>query len=254
MITHKSRVALLVASLLLTGCGAAATATPDEEPEVTRAPRPAHAAEAAARAATEAAARAAARKLPGLGPVTWARVPSETRQAVVVTGRDRDSSHSTVVLYERTDTGWKAGSSWPARNALRGWTDHHLAGDLRSPIGVFTLTDAGGLLDDPGTRLPYDYGDGFTASGTGFEGEPLAGSFDYVIAIDYNRRSGTSPLDRSRPLGAELGGGIWLHVDHGAPTQACVSLAREHMRLLLLALDPERHPVIVMGDAESLAR
>ncbi|WP_328883833.1 hypothetical protein [Streptomyces sp. NBC_00299] len=254
MITHKSRVALLVASLLLTGCGAAATATPDEEPAVTRAPRPAHAAEAAARAATEAAARAAARKLPGLGPVTWARVPAETRQAVVVTGRDRDSSHSTVVLYERTDTGWKAGSSWPARNALRGWTDHHLAGDLRSPIGVFTLTDAGGLLDDPGTRLPYDYGDGFTASGTGFEGEPLAGSFDYVIAIDYNRRSGTSPLDRTRPLGAELGGGIWLHVDHGAPTQACVSLAREHMRLLLLALDPERHPVIVMGDAESLAR
>lgn len=246
MITHKPRVALLVSSLLLTGCGAGATAKPVDEPAVTRTPR--------ADAAAGAAAEAAARKLPGLGPVTWAEVPSETRQAVVVTGRDRNSSRSTVVLYERTDTGWKAGSSWPAHNALRGWTDHHVAGDMRSPIGVFTLTDAGGLLNDPGTRLPYDYGDGFTASGTGFEGEPLAGSFDYVIAIDYNRRTGTSPLDRTRPLGTERGGGIWLHVDHGAPTQACVSLAREHMRLLLLALDPERHPVVVMGDAESLAR
>lgn len=150
MITLKSRVALLVASLLLTGCGVGVNATPDEEPAVTRTPRPAHAAEAAAQAAAE----AAARKLPGLGPVTWARVPSETRQAVVVTGRGRDSSHSTVVLYERTDTGWKAGSSWPARNALRGWTDHHLAGDLRSPIGVFTLTDAGGcsMILGPGCR------------------------------------------------------------------------------------------------------
>ena len=250
MTTHKSRVALLVVSLLLTGCGAGTTATPVDEPAVTRTPRP----DAAAEAAAGAAAEAAARKLPGLGPVTWARVPSETRQAVVVTGHDRNSSRSTVVLYERTDTGWKAGSSWPAHNALRGWTDHHLAGDLRSPIGVFTLTDAGGLLNDPGTRLAYDYTDGFTASGTGFEGEPLAGSFDYVIAIDYNRRTGISPLDRTRPLGSGRGGGIWLHVDHGAPTQACVSLAREHMRRLLLALDPERHPVVVMGDAESLAR
>ncbi|SDN42051.1 L,D-peptidoglycan transpeptidase YkuD, ErfK/YbiS/YcfS/YnhG family [Streptomyces sp. cf386] len=251
MITHNSGVALLVASLLLTGCGADATPTPDEEPAVTRTPGP----EAAAGAPAEAAAaEAAARRLPGLGPVTRAGVPPETRQALVVTGRGRNSSHSTVVLYERTDTGWKAGSSWPARNALRGWTDHHLAGDMRSPIGVFTLTDAGGLLNDPGTRLSYDYGDGFIASGTGFEGEPLAGSFDYVIAIDYNRTTGTSPLDRTRPLGDGRGGGIWLHVDHGAPTQACVSLAREHMRLLLLALDPERHPVVVMGDAESLAR
>lgn len=246
MISHKSRVALLVASLLLTGCGAGATATPDDEPAVSRTPRP----DAAAGAAVE----AAARKLPGLGPVTWASVPSYTRQALVVTGDGRDSSHSTVVLYERTDSGWRAGGSWPARNALRGWTDHHVAGDLRSPIGVFTLTDAGGLLNDPGTRLSYDYGDGFIASGTGFEGEPLAGSFDYVIAIDYNRRTGTSPLDLTRPLGTERGGGIWLHVDHGAPTQACVSLAREHMRLLLLALDPDRYPVVVMGDAESLAR
>lgn len=253
MITHKSRVALLVASVLLTGCGAGATSMPDDEPAVTRTPRPDAADTASAPDGAEGA-EAAVPKLPGLGPVTWAAVPSETRQAVVVTGRGRNSSRSTVVLYERTDTGWKAGSSWPAHNALRGWTDHHLAGDLRSPIGVFTLTDAGGLLDDPGTRLSYDYSDGFTASGTGLEGEPIAGSFDYVIAIDYNRRTGISPLDRTRPLGTERGGGIWLHVDHEAPTQACISLAREHMRQLLLALDPERHPVVVMGDAESLAR
>ncbi len=194
------------------------------------------------------------RQAPGLGPTTLAQVPAEARQAVVVTGHGRDSARSDVVLYERTATGWQAGERWPAHNALRGWTDHHRAGDLRSPVGVFTLSDAGGLWPDPGTRLPYDQGRGFTATGTGFEGEPLAGSFDYVIAIDYNRRPGTTPLDWTRPLGAGRGGGIWLHVDHGGPTQGCVSLSRTHMRALLRTLDPGRHPVVVMGDAASLAR
>ena len=66
----------------------------------------------------------------------------------------------------------------------------------------------------------------FDARGTGFEGEPLRGSFDYVVAINYNREPGTTPLDRTRPLGDEKGGGIWIHVDHGGPTQGCVSLPR----------------------------
>jgi L,D-peptidoglycan transpeptidase YkuD (ErfK/YbiS/YcfS/YnhG family) len=159
-----------------------------------------------------------------------------------------------VVLYERTADGWQAGTTWPAHNAFKGWTDHHMTGDLRSPIGVFTLTDAGGRLSDPGTELPYTRSSGFVANGTGFEGEPLAGSFDYVIAVNYNRVPGTSPQDWTRPLGADRGGGIWLHVDHDGPTQGCVSLAEQHMKELLRALDPDRHPVIVMGDAASLAR
>ncbi|EMF29828.1 lipoprotein, partial [Streptomyces gancidicus BKS 13-15] len=190
--------------------------------------------------------------IPGLGPRTRAWIPATARQVVVVTGRDRDANRSQAVLYRHTGTGWEAGPVWPARNALRGWTDDHWAGDLRSPIGVYTLTDAGGLLPDPGTRLPYDRSDGFAVSGTGFEGEPLEGSFDYVVAIDYNRVPGTSPLDLTRPLGADRGGGIWLHVDHDGPTQGCVSLSEQHMRDLLRALDPALHPVVVMGDAASL--
>ncbi|PJE94287.1 hypothetical protein CUT44_28895 [Streptomyces carminius] len=194
------------------------------------------------------------RQLPGLGPKTLAQVPADTRQAVVVTGEDRDSPKSAVVLYERTADGWRAGKEWPAHNALKGWTDDHRLGDLRSPIGVFTLSDAGGRLPDPGTELPYDRSGAFTIDGTGFEGEPLAGSFDYVVAIDYNRAPGTSPLDWTRPLGAHKGGGIWIHVDHEGPTKGCVSLAKTHMKELLRALDPDLNPVVVMGDTASLRR
>ncbi|WP_329275182.1 hypothetical protein [Streptomyces sp. NBC_00691] len=195
-------------------------------------------------------------RLPGVGPATQAFVPDGTTQALVVTGADADDNTSTATLYEKDPGGgWtEAGGSWPAHNALRGWTADHTAGDLRTPIGVFRLGDAGGRLPDPGSRLPYDQDDQFAISGTGFSGEPLEGSFDHVVAIDYNRVPGRTPLDQERPLGAEKGGGVWIHVDHGGPTQACITLALEPLRALMRTLDPDKDPVIVMGPASELAR
>ena len=55
-------------------------------------------------------------------------------------------------------------------------------------------------------------------------------------------------------MGAKRGGGVWLHVDHGGPTHACVSVAKAHMKELLRTLDPDRHPVVVMGYADWLAQ
>ncbi|WP_256106022.1 hypothetical protein [Streptomyces sp. ODS05-4] len=229
------------AGLLLAGCApppAARAAKP--APPAAGPPRPAPA------------------RIPGLGPSTSSRIPDGTSQAVVVTGDGPDSPQSTVVLYERDPAaGWRAVSqSWPAHNALRGWSANHRAGDLRSPIGVYTLSDAGGRLPDPGTRLPYDQSEFFNMpeEAEGFLGETLVGSFDYVVAVDYNRVPGNTPLDKRRPLGDDAGGGVWIHVDHGGPTKACVSMAEEHLRRLLVALDPARAPVVVMGDAGTLGR
>ncbi|MEU2434373.1 hypothetical protein ABZ611_33680 [Streptomyces sp. NPDC007861] len=234
---------LLAAVLLLAGC-----ATPAEPPPPAPGPEP-----------PTKIVRAGPAEIPGLGPDTRRLIPDGTSQAVVVTGEDADSSNSEVVLYERDPgRGWQAVvGPWPAHNGLKGWTDEHWAGDNRSPTGVFGLTDAGGRLPDPGTKLPYHESPSlFTVAGTGFLGEPLEGSFDYVVAINYNRRPGTSPLydEGTRPMGWDRGGGVWFHVDHDGPTQACVSLELDQMRELLLWLDPERDPVVVMGDGGSLAR
>ncbi|MFC8509756.1 L,D-transpeptidase family protein [Streptomyces sp. NPDC057411] len=195
-------------------------------------------------------------RLPGIGPLTYARVPDGTSQALVVSGKGADDNVVTAVLHERGPDGrWRpVAGPWSGHNALRGWTGDHVAGDLRSPTGVFRIGDAGGRLPDPGARIPYDQDEEFAVSGTGFLGESLEGSFDYVVAIDYNRIPGTTPLNKERPLGSERGGGVWIHVDHGGPTQACVSLPREDMAELLRALDPAREPVVVMGPAGELAR
>ncbi|MER8068935.1 hypothetical protein ABTZ59_11660 [Streptomyces sp. NPDC094034] len=252
---------LLAAGLLLTGCSGL-TGTTDHADNVGSAPGGTAAKDKAGADATGGAAGGPApepggvtpEEIPDLGPATRAEISPQASQAVVVTGTGRDSSMASAVVYERDPvTGWHAVSDvWPAHNAVRGWTDDHFQGDLRSPIGVFDLTDAGGKLSDPGTKLPYDREAIFEASGDGFEGEALAGSFDYVVAINYNRLPGTTPLDWTRPLGEDKGGGIWLHVDHGGPTQGCVSLPRRWMKELLRMLDPAKRPVVVMGDAESL--
>lgn len=194
--------------------------------------------------------------IPALGPGVRSRLTAGNRQAVVVTGDGRDSSQATATLYQRNPSrGWvRVSGPWPAHNGLHGWTEDHRQGDRRSPIGVFRLTDAGGLLPDPGTRLLYDWAPTFTAPGTGSQGEPLTGSFDYVIAINYNRKRGTTPLDGARPLGAAKGGGIWIHVDHGGPTQGCISLPKGRIKELLRWLDPAKKPIVVMGDVATLGR
>ncbi|WP_229851943.1 hypothetical protein [Streptomyces albospinus] len=186
-----------------------------------------------------------------VGPALRSRIPARSRQVVAVYGKGADSPDATVVLYDKGAKGWDRKGSWPAHNGRRGWTVDHHEDDQRSPVGVFSLTDAGGVLADPGARLPYTRSAAFTPPS--YWSENTRHDFDYVVAIDYNRVPGTSPLDPTRPLGQSKGGGVWLHLDHGTGTSACVSVAKSAMAALLRALDPARHPVVVMGDRSHLS-
>ncbi|WP_189704000.1 L,D-transpeptidase family protein [Streptomyces anandii] len=189
--------------------------------------------------------------VPGVGERLWSKVPAGTRQVVAVYGDGKDSPDSTLVLYEKRGAAWQVTNSWPAHNGKRGWSIDHQEGDERSPVGVFTLSDAGGLLDDPGTLLPYTQDEDAFASPYYWD-EAHWHDFDYVIAIDYNRRRGTRPDDPTRPMGQEKGGGIWLHLDHGDGTLGCVSVPGPAMEFLLRRLDPKEKPVVVMGDKAAL--
>ncbi|MCX5244103.1 L,D-transpeptidase family protein [Streptomyces sp. NBC_00201] len=190
------------------------------------------------------------RTIPDVGDRLQHRIPADSGQVVAVYGEGRDSADSTVVLYGKRGPAWDRMRSWPAHNGKKGWTADHHEGDRRSPIGVFTLTDAGGVLVDPGARIPYTRDASLEAPR--WWARSHWHDFDYVIAIDYNRVKGTPPDDPTRPEGDAKGGSIWLHMDHGSGTSACVSVSREAMEYLLRTLDPDRHPVVVMGDRADL--
>lgn len=209
-------------------------------------------AERATHTAAEPAVRMAdATRIPGVGDRLYRRIPADSGQVVAVYGKGRDSADSTLVLYTRHGAAWHPSGSWPAHNGRHGWTTDHRMGDDRSPLGVFTLSDAGGVLPNPGTRLPYDHDAGAYAPPKDWD-EAHQHDFDYILAIDYNRVEGTPPRDATRPEGADKGGGIWLHLDHGSGTSACISVSKQVMEHLLRTLDPARHPVMVMGDREEL--
>ncbi|MFH8790986.1 L,D-transpeptidase family protein [Streptomyces sp. NPDC017941] len=201
------------------------------------------------------------RRIPDVGDRLHSRIPRDSRQVVAVYGRSRNLADATVVLYTRAAAGagggdatWKKERSWPAHNGKKGWTLDHRENDKRSPVGVFTLSDAGGVLADPdpsrGSGLPYTESAAFQAPR--YWPKTHWHDFDHVIAIDYNRVKGTPPNDPTRPRGQAKGGSIWLHMDHGSGTSGCVSLSKSGMRYLLRTLDPKQHPVVVMGDKAAL--
>ncbi|MFJ3640731.1 hypothetical protein ACIPRD_13340 [Streptomyces sp. NPDC090108] len=256
--------ALLVPLGALSACGApAGPASSGAAGATTPDGRSAHGDAGTAGADTDAGAGAAAGpgartgtgaypdRIPGVGARMSRRIPVGSRQAVVVYGEGRNSPRATLVLYTRHGDAWRRADGWAAHNGRDGWTTDHRMGDERSPVGVFTLSDAGGALPDPGARLPYGQDGGAYAIPREW-GPSRRHDFDYVIAIDYNRVRGTPPHDPRRPEGAAKGGGIWLHLDHGSGTSACVGVPRAAMRYLLRTLDPARHPVVVMGDKAEL--
>ncbi|RFC76685.1 L,D-transpeptidase family protein [Streptomyces sp. AcE210] len=190
------------------------------------------------------------KRIPDVGDQLQSKIPQNAGQVVAVYGDGKNSGDSTVVLYTKSGSTWDKTRSWPAHNGKKGWTADHREGDKRSPIGVFTLTDAGGVLADPGAKLPYTQAASFQAPH--YWAKSHWHDFDYVIAIDYNRVKGTAPNDPTRPEGQTKGGSIWIHMDHGSGTSACVSLSKSGMEYLLRTIDPKQHPVVVMGDKASL--
>ncbi|MFJ9588321.1 hypothetical protein [Streptomyces acidicola] len=190
------------------------------------------------------------KSIPDVSDRLQKQIPANSRQVVAVYGEGKDDADATIVLYTKNGSTWDKTRSWQGHNGKKGWTVNHREGDKRSPVGVFSLSDAGGVLADPGAKLPYTRSASFQAPR--YWAKSYWHDFDYVIAIDYNRVKGTSPNDPTRPLGQSKGGSIWLHMDHGSGTSACVSLSKPGMEYLLRTLDPAKHPVIVMGDKAEL--
>ncbi|MVU83891.1 hypothetical protein GPX89_42515 [Nocardia sp. ET3-3] len=128
----------------------------------------------------------------------------------------------------------------------------------RSPAGIWPLTEAFGIGENNGTRLPYRrvtesdwwvsdvksryYNTHFRcAPGTcPFDesaGEDLGAAgpaYDHAVVIDYNRS----------PVVSGAGSAYFLHVGDGNPTAGCVTLPAGQLDAVMRWLDPARGPVI----------
>lgn len=193
--------------------------------------------------------------VPGLGPKTMNKVPKRTHQVVVASTETKHGTAARTTLYRLGDDGgWTRVDSWAGHNGKGGWTSRHTINDTESPVGVYGLTDAGGYLADPGTKLSYDQEHAYRQGAVATYGPKYRSVFNYVIAIDFNRVPGSPPTDSRHPRGTRPGGKIWLHVDHDSPTHGCITLDQAGMKFLLTHLDPDAHPVIVTGPEPAIAR
>ncbi len=187
----------------------------------------------------------------------FSSIPAETTQLLVV--RPRGGSLGTLAFYERERGVWTLRLETPAHLGKNG-VGKTREGDMKTPVGLFSLTTPFGILPDPGKddgagrpvqlgsylRLtPDDYWCGqdgplynrlVSASGTpGYTPDDrdehlicYAPAYHYACFIAYNEEGLPG-----------RGSAIFLHcMGLGACTAGCVAIAEQPMRELLLTLAP----------------
>lgn len=176
---------------------------------------------------------------------------------------------ATLTAWSKASDGWHAVlSTASARIGTNGIAN----GNTRkqntntTPSGTYPVTQAFGILANPGTALPYHvvtkddwwvednnspyYNTMRSASQGGFDttapessvngSEHLithVGLYNYAIVVNYN-------MNPSVPY---RGAGIFIHVSNGHPTAGCIAVPATTIVALLRWLKPSAHPRIAIG-------
>jgi L,D-peptidoglycan transpeptidase YkuD (ErfK/YbiS/YcfS/YnhG family) len=183
-------------------------------------------------------------------------------QVVTVKAASGTATTATVEGWELTSTGAYRRVAGPiqAYVGAAGVGQAH-EGSMRTPQGVFGLSQAFGIAANPGTALPWfqvdnsDWWDEDAQSARYNQhvrcapgscpfresvSEHLADyavQYRYAVFFDYN-------VD---PVMPGAGSGFFLHVANGQPTAGCVAVPQDSMVWLLRWLTPGQHPVISIG-------
>ncbi|PPK68447.1 hypothetical protein V5P93_004446 [Actinokineospora auranticolor] len=182
-------------------------------------------------------------------------------QVVTVVAATTTSTTATLTAWRRTSTGWVAEVGPVSAYVGKSGVGQASESSLRTPAGVWPLTEAFGHKPSNGTRLPYkqtDTSDWWVsdvnsayyntprrcAPGTcpfnEAAGENLGKAgyvYDRAVVMDYNRN----------PVVPGAGSAFFLHVSAGEPTAGCVSIPAPTLDAVLTWLDPAAHPVINIG-------
>lgn len=192
--------------------------------------------------------------LPDSSAVSKLDAAQETDQIIYV--QYKGGSKAKVSMYQKNKydrwTLVKSANGYVGKNGI----DKKKEGDKRTPTGTYNLTQAFGILKDPGTALPYvkvtkyHYWCGDSTSkyynqliDTRVTGRKRTskdeylinykGAYNYAIFIDYNKEG--TPYK---------GSCIFLHCSTGRATAGCVSVPQSTMVTFLRKLKPGAKIVI----------
>ncbi len=196
------------------------------------------------------------------------KIPASVRQVIVVTAPRWRSTTGTVLLYQRSGSGWKRIAMWGARLGYGGLVvgTKRVQGTGTTPAGAYLITQAFGRQADPGTLLPYTkvgrnhwwvedrrsayYNQmrlgtqgGFALKTTGYNASErlwyMGAQYDYAAVVDFNR---PNPV-----IGR--GAGIFLHALGTGATGGCIAIRVDRMRATLRWLKPAQRPMIIIGQS-----
>ena len=190
-------------------------------------------------------------------------VPSDTRQLMVVLPLRSDATRGVVYLFDRHATGWsRQAGPMPAMVGRSGFAPpgEKREGDGRTPSGLFPLEFAFGYAPAMTTNMPYRQatGDDLWVDDVHApdynqwvrRGKTTASSFEEMKLGDHRYKYGLVIGYNRHPVVAGLGSAIFIHIwlEEGIRTSGCVSLAEADLVAILDWLDPEKNPLILMGD------
>jgi L,D-peptidoglycan transpeptidase YkuD (ErfK/YbiS/YcfS/YnhG family) len=189
-------------------------------------------------------------------------------QLITVEAATTRTTYASLRIWRREGGCWvRAGGPFPARLGRNGLSADRREGDGTTPAGTFRIHPTMyGNEPDPGVRFRYrrircgDWWDEDPSSPTynTFQRVPCGTSppfrivspgmwqspraYPYLAVIEFNMR----------PVVPGRGSGIFLHAQTGNATNGCVSLRRDHLRLVLRWLDPRASPHIAVGTRAQL--
>jgi L,D-peptidoglycan transpeptidase YkuD (ErfK/YbiS/YcfS/YnhG family) len=191
------------------------------------------------------------------------KLPSSTRQVVIVHAAASSDTHATLETFIKTSTGWHPEfGTMAARVGKDGMSTNHVEGTPNTPEGMFAFGPTMyGVNANPGVKYAYHnlVTDDWWNEEPGTSGyntfehvstDPGGASealwketvdYQYFAFIEYNV-----------PAVGNRGSGVFLHVATSNATAGCVSLPKADLVKVLTWLDPKDNPRIVISTDSNL--
>jgi len=196
------------------------------------------------------------------------QIPDSVTQLVLVCNENLNDSQANLFTLKKEEEKWiPVLNSIPAGIGENGFaaSGQKVEGDGKSPTGLFKLGQLFTYEKEVDTRMPFiqstsedkwiddpdspDYNRHVRGktSAKSYENLKLTSiAYKYCMVIEYN----------TNPVVKEKGSAIFFHLRNSetGTTAGCVAISESEMLQILKWLDPSKHPMILMGNADALIK